>query len=138
MTSVSTWATLARKSRSKYPERVDDMNEDLQAIDAIENFLTNGESSLKAARCIADIYEPRLKSRQRYGVGMLWVSICEAARSIDGSASSRLAGLLIALRDQPDVVSSSGQVVNSEKQVLWRNLPEWGWLFREYGFGRSR
>ncbi|KAI4851586.1 hypothetical protein E4T44_02040 [Aureobasidium sp. EXF-8845] len=134
MTSISTWATLARKRRSKYPERVDDMNEDLQAIDAIENFLFNGKSSLKAARCIADIYEPRLKSRQRYDVGMLWVSICEAARSINGSASSQLAGLLLALRDQPDVVSSSGHVVNSEKQVLWRDLPEWGWLFREYGF----
>jgi hypothetical protein len=114
------------------------MNEDLQAIDAIENFLTNGESSLKAARCIADIYESRLKSRQRYGAGILWVSICEAARSINGSAPSQLAGLLIALRDQPDVISDSGGIVKDGKGVYWRDLPEWGRPFREYGFGRSR
>jgi hypothetical protein len=138
MTSISTWATWAREERRKYPERVDDMNEDLQAIDVIEHFLTDGQPIHEAARCIANIYEPRLKSRQRYGAGMLWIQICQAARSINGSAPSQLAGLLIALRDQPDVISDSDGIVKDAKRVYWRDLPEWGWLFREYGFGRPR
>jgi hypothetical protein len=138
MTSASNWANAARRERRGYPERIDDMNEDLQAIDAIENFLTGGQSTLRAARCIANIYEPRLKTRQRHDVGMLWVSICEAARSTDGSAAARLAALLIALRDQPDIVSDSGHAVKNRRWVYWRDLPGWGQPFREYGFGESR
>jgi hypothetical protein len=138
MASASTWAASAREQRERYAERIDDMNEDLQAIDAIENFLTGGQSTLRAARSIANIYEPRLKTRQRYDVGMLWVSICEAARSIDGSAAARLAGLLMALRDQPDVISDSGHVGKYGKGVHWRDLPGWGQAFRGYGFGKSR
>jgi hypothetical protein len=114
------------------------MNEDLQAIDAIENFLTDGQSTLEAARCIANIYESRLKSRQRYDAGILWAEICEAARLIDGSAPAQLAGLVIALRDQPDVVSSSGQVVKYGDWVYWRDVPKFGQMFREYGFGESK
>jgi hypothetical protein len=69
---------------------------------------------------------------------MLWVSICEAARSTDGSAAARLAALLIALRDQPDIVSDTEHAVKNRRWVYWRDLPEWGQPFEEYGFGESR
>jgi hypothetical protein len=138
MTTVSTWATSARGERRRYPENADDMNEDLQAIDAIEDFLTGGQSTLRAARCVAGIYEPRLKTLQRRYVAILWAIICQAARSIDGSAAERLAGLLIALRDQADVISCYGWVVEYGNCVYWRDLPKFGQMFREYGFGKSR
>jgi hypothetical protein len=57
---------------------------------------------------------------------------------IDGSAPAQLAGLVIALRDQPDVVSSSGQVVKYGDWVYWRDVPKFGQMFREYGFGESK
>jgi hypothetical protein len=114
------------------------MNENLQAIDAIENFLTDGQSTLEAARCIANIYEPRLKSRQRYDAGILWAEISEAARSIDGSAPAQLAELVVALRDRPDVVSNTGQVVKYGDWVYWRDVPKFGQRFWEYGFGESK
>ena len=137
MSSVSDWATSAREERRRYPENLGDMNEDLQAIDAIEKFLTAGQSTLRAARCIANIYESRLKTQQRYDVAILWVTICQAARSIDSAAAKKLAGLLITLRDQPDIVCSNDYAAKYGTWAHWRDLPKFGQMFREYGFGES-
>lgn len=87
------------------------MNEDIDAIDALELFLIGGLSTPKAARCIAAIYEPRLQTKQRNDIAHLWAIICQAAKSIDGRAPAQLAELVIALRNQPDVISSYGRVV---------------------------
>ncbi|CAD0083798.1 unnamed protein product [Aureobasidium vineae] len=65
MSSVSAWATSAREEMRRHPANVDNMNEGLQSIDVIENFLTGGQSALRAGRRIACTYEPRLKTGQR-------------------------------------------------------------------------
>lgn len=40
------------------------------------------------------------------------------------------------LRDRPDIISPAGDVVKYENLVYWRDLPRWGQIFREYGYGR--
>ncbi|KEQ63478.1 uncharacterized protein M437DRAFT_47215 [Aureobasidium melanogenum CBS 110374] len=110
------------------------MIDDLRAIDVIENFLNGGQSTLRAAHRIAGIYEPRLETSHRSDITVLWVNICQAARSIDSSASARLAQLVNSLRDRPDIISLVGDVVKYENLVYWRDLPRWGQIFREYGY----
>lgn len=122
---------------NEYPLNDQNMIEDLQAIDVIENFLNGGQSTLRAAHRIAGIYEPRLKTSHRSDITVLWVNICQAARSIDSSASARLAQLVNSLRDRPDIISPVGDVVKYENLVYWRDLPRWGQIFRENGYGRS-
>jgi len=137
MTSISTWATSAREEQRKYPRDIDDVNEDIQAIDAIEHFLTAGQSTLRAARRITNIYEPHLKTNNRNDIAILWAIICQAARSIDGMAAEKLAGLVVAIREQPDVISCYGYVVKCGGWSYWRELPKFGQMFREYGYGKQ-
>lgn len=138
MTSAPVWATSARERRKRHPRNINDVNEDIDAIDAIELFLTGGLSTRETARWIADVYEPCLRTRQRNDIATLWAIICQAARSIDGSAATQLAELVIALRNQPDVISNYGKVVEFGHWVYWRELPKFGQMFREHGFGESR
>lgn len=138
MTAAPVWATSAREQRKNYSRNLNDMNEDIDAIDAIELFLIGGLSTSKAARCIAAIYEPCLRTKQRNDIASLWAIICQAAKSIDGSAPAQLAELVIALRNQPDIISSYGKAVQFGYWVYWRDLPRFGQMFREYGFGESR
>lgn len=136
MSQVSSWATSAREGLMRCPANIDNTNEDLQAIDVIENFLTGGRSVLRAAHRIATIYEPRLRTGHRNDITVLWRNICQAARSVDSSASVRLAQLVLSLCDQPDVISPAGHVVKNGHLVYWRDLPGWGQMFREYGYGK--
>ncbi|KAG9693587.1 hypothetical protein KCU95_g6872, partial [Aureobasidium melanogenum] len=134
MSLISDWASSAREKMKEYPLNDQNMIEDLQAIDVIEHFLNGGQSTLRAAHRIAGIYEPRLKTSHRSDITVLWVNICQAARSIDSSASARLAQLVNSLRDRPDIISPAGDVVKYENLVYWRDLPRWGQIFREYGY----
>lgn len=136
MSRISAWAASAREELARYPANIDDTNEDLQAIDVIENFLTGGQSTLRTAHRIAGIYEPRLRTSHRDDIAVLWGNICQAARSVDSTASVRLAQLVFSLRDQPDVISPAGHVVKNGHLVYWRDLPGWVRMFREYGYGK--
>lgn len=136
MSQIFNWASSAREETNESPSNDQNMNEDLQAISVIEDFLTGGQSTFRAARRIAGIYEPRLKTNYRSDVAILWVNICQAARSIDSSASVRLAQLMLSIRDRPDVVTPAGDVVKHGNLVYWWDLPRWGQVFREYGYGR--
>ncbi|KAG9693694.1 hypothetical protein KCU95_g6347, partial [Aureobasidium melanogenum] len=118
----------------EHPSNEQNMNEDLQAINAIENFLAGGQSALRTAHRIATIYEPRLRTSHRDDIAILWGNICQAARSIDSSASIRLAQLVLSLRGQLDIISPAGDVVRYGHSVYWRDLPRWGQMFREYGY----
>ncbi|KAI4740849.1 hypothetical protein E4T50_08735 [Aureobasidium sp. EXF-12298] len=77
MSQVSSWATSAREGLMRCPANIDNTNEDLQAIDVIENFLTGGQSVLRAAHRIATIYEPRLRTSHRNDITVLWGNICQ-------------------------------------------------------------
>ncbi|KAI4728941.1 hypothetical protein E4T49_03311 [Aureobasidium sp. EXF-10728] len=134
MSSTSAWATSAREEMRKHPANTDHMNEGLHSIDVIEDLLTGGQSALRAGRRIACIYEPRLKTGQRDGAAILWATICEAANSIDESAAVKLAGLVIAIRNQPDVLCPSGEAAKHGDLVYWRDLPRWDPMFRDYGY----
>ncbi|KAH0363589.1 hypothetical protein KCU65_g7369, partial [Aureobasidium melanogenum] len=134
MSQISAWASSAREKMREYLSNDQNMNEDLQAVGVIGNFLTGGQSTLRAAHRIACIYEPRLKTSHRSDIAILWRIICQAARSIDSSASVRLAQLVLSLRAQPDIISSTGDVVKHENLVYWRDLPRWDQMFREHGY----
>lgn len=71
MSQVSAWATSAREELGRYPTNIDDTNEDLQAINIIENFLLNEQSALRAAHRIAITYEQRLRTGHRDNIAIL-------------------------------------------------------------------
>lgn len=138
MSTTSDWADSARSAREKYSTNKQDKQEDLCAIDVIKSFLNGEQSAPIAARSIADIYEPRIKTKDRENVRTLWGIISEATRPLDGLTTERLVALFIAIGGLPDLVDSAGHPVKYGGAVYWRRLPEWGWMFREYGIGRPR
>ncbi|THY25982.1 hypothetical protein D6D01_04667 [Aureobasidium pullulans] len=133
MPSRQEWATAARKEIQQSTSDLDNKQEDFKAVEVIKSFLHGEFSAFRAAHRIAGIYEPRLKTRQRGDVEALWGHISQAAKSIDEAASLKLAGLMASLQGQPDVVDTSGKAVGCGNQVLWRDLPNWGRVFWEYG-----
>ncbi|KAI5204342.1 hypothetical protein AUEXF2481DRAFT_27210 [Aureobasidium subglaciale EXF-2481] len=134
MSSVSKWSASAREETRKNTSNSENKNEDLRTIDVIETYLDGGRSAYRSAHTIATIYEPRLKSGQRDDVANLWLIINEAARSISGPSPARLANLIISITRQPDVLSHSGHGVRRMNGTFWRDLPDWGQMFREYGW----
>jgi hypothetical protein len=121
-TSVSSQAISAQESLHRREL------ENSQAMSTIEHFLTSGQSALDAARQIADIYEPRIKTQDRpdpsfnFDVHLLWSYFYAAARKNDTTAAIKMAELLLALQKQPDVVHED-KTCKLHGNVYWRDLP---------------
>jgi len=135
MWTISDWADNFRNEREKLSINELDKKEDIRAIDVIESLLNGEQSATTAARSIAEIYEPRIKTNHRKSVGILWGTISEASKFLAGSAPELLADLMLAIRELPDVIVSKGCPAQCDNIVCWRDLPEWGRTFREYGIG---
>ena len=135
MSTISNWADSARNERERLSTNVLDKKEDIRAIDVIQSLLDGEQPATTTARSIADVYEPRIKTNQRKSIGILWATISEASRFLDSAALERLADLMLAIHGFPDVIDSEGCPAKCGNSVYWRDLPEWGRTFREYGIG---
>jgi hypothetical protein len=46
-----------------------------------------------------------------------------------------LVDLLIAIKQLPDVINDAGSAVTYRGRLIWRQMPDWGWIFFEHGLG---
>ena len=131
-TTGQEWANKIREASHKWINGPTER--DLQQIKAVELLLDGNVSASATAQKIADLYEPVLKAGD-FGEGPLdglWDLLAGAACNIDGMLAERLADLIIALHDLPDCCDSDGKRILIEGLVIWRDLPHWPWLFREW------
>lgn len=115
------------------------------AIAIITAVIQNTQSASGAANAIAAAYEPIFALPQREAnqnavvAGTLWSIVSHAARMFGGSLekAGRLVDLLLALIELPDANGVRGSTLTGEigrqDVVLWRDLPGFGYMFREEG-----
>ena len=135
MSPITKWANDERAMQRKWRKDDQDLHENLRAIDTIELLMQGLLSPTEAAQEIAGTFEPRLASKQRQSIGSLWGIISEATRCSGHIVAQRLAELMTAITQLPDIVDVGGHPVKHGGAVLWRELPSWGWIFYEHGLG---
>ena len=135
MSSITEWANVERAMQDEWHKDDQDLHENLSAIDSIELLMQGLSSPTEAAQEIADTFEPRLASKQRQSIGALWGIISGATRCSGHLGAQRLAELMTAITQLPDIVDVGGHPVKHGGAVLWRELPSWGWIFYEHGLG---
>jgi hypothetical protein len=134
-TAVSAWVDKARQSIEKWTKDAIVKEEEYLVISALESLLYGRLSEVATARRINEILAPRLISRLRAGVGWLWGVLAGATRHLGASHTQQLVDLLIAIKQLPDITDDAGYVVTYGGKVIWRQMPDWGWIFFEHGIG---
>jgi hypothetical protein len=134
-TAVSIWSVEVRQSIDKWTKDPIDREEKHLVISALESLLHDQVSGAATATQINDILAPRLISGLRAGVGWLWGVLAGATRHLGASHTQQLVDLLIAIRQLPDVINDAGRTVTHGGKVIWRQMPDWGWVFFEHGLG---
>ncbi len=133
--SIEDWAKAALQS----PYR--QSHEQQLAIHTLESLFYGTTGAETAATTIASLFDPLLKHGFTVSpVFELWVSICEAIRTLGGNQDidGRLIELLNAIAKLPDVKDQSGRAIGPGggfSGVYWRDLPGFAITFREYAMG---
>jgi hypothetical protein len=125
---ISTWA------ESEIAHRQGN-TENQQVIRVMENLFNNETTPSKAADSIAAIYEPRQNTHHSTNFKSLWGIIAAASQTFSGKDSELLAELFIAIKSLPDVTNKHGYVFKSGGGVVWKDTPDWGWIYWEHGLG---
>lgn len=143
MQTVLQWAHATRQvALEHYFDKAEDQHGEILVINSLELLALDLQPVVDTVREVSCIYEPRLRQRQgnvdllRGIIGVLWTHIATAARS--GLNAKRLADFVIGLHDLEDVVGSDGHPIKLGSLVFWRDLPDWPWLFGEWGIGEYR
>jgi hypothetical protein len=134
-TAVSAWVEQTRQSIEKWTKDPIDKEEKHLVISALEPLLNDQLSGSATATLINEILAPRLISGQRAGVGWLWGKLADATRHLGATHTQELVDFLIAIKQLPDIVNDAGSVVKYGGRVIWRQMPDWGWIFFEHGLG---
>jgi hypothetical protein len=134
-TTVSAWIDKERQSTDKWAKDPVDKEEIRLVISALESLLNVQLSGSATATLINEILAPRLISGQRAGVGWLWGKLAEATRHLGATHTQQLVDLLIAIKQLPDITNDAGRMVTYGGKVIWRQMPDWGWVFFEHGLG---
>jgi hypothetical protein len=134
-TSVSVWIAKQRQSTDKWAKDPVDKKENHLVISALESLLNGQLSSSATATRINEILAPRLISGQRAGVGWLWGKLADATKYLGATHTQQLVDLLIAIKQLPDITNDAGRTVTYSGKVIWRQMPDWGWVFFEHGLG---
>lgn len=112
----------------------------LQTIDALEAMLNGQNTPAGTAHTIADFSKPLIlgSGYAHDHIHRLWTTITDAVVHFDDSRSGLLADLVIAIYDLPDLLDSKGRSVSVVGSKVWRELPDWGWIFGEAALGSSK
>ncbi|KAK6000886.1 hypothetical protein QM012_002969 [Aureobasidium pullulans] len=132
-TTVPSWIEEKHKLVEKWGRDPTDKEENHLVITALESLLNNGVSGSETAMKTNTIYFPRLISGLRAGVGFIWASVADASRRFGASHTQQLVDLVVATKQLPDVTNEIGYVVTYREQVIWREMPDFGWIFYEHG-----
>jgi hypothetical protein len=132
MTSKASWAVAARADKwwqDKEPQEV---------IDIVEELVDNANSDpSSAAQRVCALYEPLIRQKPKSVavlVGIIYGVVFAAVRAIgqDEGASTRLRNFILAIQQVDDVLDESGEQVLDGGAVVWRDLPGFSLMFREY------
>ncbi|KAI4726158.1 hypothetical protein E4T49_06103 [Aureobasidium sp. EXF-10728] len=134
-TTVSSWIETRRTSNEKFTKDPITKQENNLVLTVLESLLQNQASGSATASRINEIYSPRLTSGRGPGVGWLWGALADGTRWFGASHTQQLVGLVVTLKQLPDVVDRVGHVVKYSGKVIWREMPDWGWIFAEHGIG---
>jgi hypothetical protein len=134
-TTVSAWVEQARQLIEKWTKDPITKEEKHLVISALESLLHDQLSGPATATRINEILAPRLISGLRSGVGWLWGVLAGATRHLGASHTQQLVDLLIAIKQLPDIHNDAGYTVTCGGKVIWRQMPDWGWIFFEHGLG---
>jgi hypothetical protein len=134
-TAVSAWVEQIRQSIEKWTKDPIDKEEKHLVISALEPLLNDQLSGSATATLINGILAPRLISGQRAGVGWLWGKLADATRHLGATHTQQLVDLLIAIKQLPDITNDAGRTVTYGGKVIWRQMPDWGWVLFEHGLG---
>lgn len=104
-----------------------------QTVDAIELLLEGTESAENIAQNLAQIHEPSIKDGDgEHAMDRLWGTVTDATTAFEGVRAKRLANLVIAFHNLPDCQAAGGGVMRTWGGVVWRDLPQWSFNFREW------
>lgn len=134
-TTISAWVEKERQSIERWSRDPVGKKENHLVISALESLLNGQLSGSITATRINEILAPRLISGTRAGVGGLWGKLAGMTRFFGATHTQQLVDLHIAIKNLPDVINSAGYVVTYGGKVIWRQMPDWGWVFFEHGLG---
>jgi hypothetical protein len=134
-TTVSAWVEEERQSTEKWTKDPVDKEEKHLVITALESLLNNQLSGSATATRINEILAPRLITGHRAGVGWLWGKLAGSTRYFGATHTQQLVDIHIAIKQLPDIINNAGYVVTYGGKVIWRQMPDWGWIFFEHGLG---
>jgi hypothetical protein len=132
MTTKASWAVAARADKwwqDKEPQEV---------IDIVEGLVENANSDpSSAARRVCALYEPLIRQKPESVsilVGVIYGIVFAAVRGIgqDEGASMRLRDFILSIQHADDVLDESGEQILDDGAVVWRDLPGFSLMFREY------
>jgi len=129
MTSKASWAVDARADKWWQDQ------EPQEVIDLVEELVDNEKSDPpSAARRVCALYEPLVKQKPAEITGVIWGIVFQAARAIgqDEGASKRLRDFVLAIQLADDMLDQSGEQVKDNGSVVWRDLPGFSHMFRDY------
>ncbi len=132
-TTISSWVQNRRASQEKWQKDPLEKEENFLIISAFEQLLNNKLSASSTASRINEIVFPRLISGLRASVGFIWGLFADATKHFGASHTQQLADVIIAIRELPDVVNEKGYKVIRSGEVVWRGMPDFGWIFAEHG-----
>ena len=134
-TAMSNWIGKQRQSIEKWTKDPIDKEEKHLVLSALESLLRNQLSGSAAATRINEVLAPRLKSGLRAGVGWLWGVLADGTRHFGATHTQQWIDLHIAIKQLPDIINDAGYVVTYGSRVIWREMPDFGWIFFEHGLG---
>ncbi|THV85912.1 hypothetical protein D6C86_08168 [Aureobasidium pullulans] len=132
-TTISSWVQNRRASQEKWQKDPLEKEENFLIISAFEQLLSNKLSASSTASRINEIVSPRLISGLRASVGCIWGLFADATKHFGASHTQQLADVIIAIRELPDVANEEWYKVIRSGQVVWRGMPDFGWIFAEHG-----
>lgn len=131
--TVSAWLEQERQSIEKWTKDTVAKKEEHLVLTTLGSLLNDELSGSAAATQINDILAPRLIYGA--GVGWLWGKLAGMTRYFGASHKQQLVDLHIAIKNLPDIINDAGYKVTYGGQVIWRDMPDWGWVFFEHGMG---
>jgi hypothetical protein len=104
-----------------------------QVIGIVEALVDGDGDASSAVRQVTSLYEPLVK-QDSTAVTVIWGILFRAIRSIgqDEVAAKKLRDFVLGIQEVDDVLTGSGAPVKLNGQVVWRGLPEFSYMFREY------
>ncbi|KAL1639778.1 hypothetical protein SLS58_007520 [Diplodia intermedia] len=105
---------------------------DREVVETLRSLLQRNILPQQAAESLTSAYEPLIRSGKTDTVN-LWGVYCAAIASLGHDQSSRdlLVQALLSVGRLPDVVDDKGQPIMENRQIFWRDVPDFAFWMSE-------